>query len=309
MDLRQLRYFVATAEEGHITRAAERLKMEQPPLSRQIKALERELDVQLFRRKARGVELTDAGRALLDSARDVLARVERSVETTQRTARGEEGQVRVGAAPTAPFHAFVPRIIRSFREAFPRVTLTLEESLSHDLFSRLRNEQIDVAFYRSEPADPAGLVITPLLHEPMMMAVPKGHPLAKAARPGLALKAFADETFIVYGRRLGPGLYDSTIAACHAAGFSPRLGQEAPRIVSTLNLVAVGLGVAMVPASLQHMRVDGVRYCRLKGAIQPTALLGVASRRGDPSAAVRQFVRLVTQAAAGLPRDQRERSH
>src|ERR1051325_12128779 len=100
MELRHLRYLVAVAEEEHITRAAERLGMQQPPLSQQIKALERELDVQLFRRKARGVELTDAGRALLDSARDVLARVERSVETTQRTARGEEGQVRVGAAPT-----------------------------------------------------------------------------------------------------------------------------------------------------------------------------------------------------------------
>lgn len=308
MELRYLRYFVAVAEEGHITRAAERLNMQQPPLSRQIKALERELKAQLLRRKARGVELTDAGRALLESAREILARVERSVEVTQRTARGEEGQVHIGAAPTAPFHAFVPRIIRSFREAFPRVTLTLEESLSHDLFARLRNEQIDVAFYRSPPADPAGLSITPLLDEPMVMAIPKGHSLAKAARDGIALKAFAAETFIVYGRRLGPGLYDSTIAACHAAGFSPKLGQEAPRIVSTLNLVAVGLGVAMVPESLQHMRMDGVRYRRLKGAIQPTALLGVASRRGDPSATVRQFVRLVTQAAESLPGDQRRSS-
>jgi DNA-binding transcriptional LysR family regulator len=305
MDLRHLRYFLVTAEEGHITRAAQRLKMEQPPLSRQIKALERELDVQLFRRKPRGVDLTDAGRALADSAREILARVDRSIETTQRTARGEEGQVRLGAAPTAPFHAFVPRAIRAFREAFPRVTLTLEESLSHDLFARLRNEQIDVAFYRSPPSDPAGLVVTPLLDEPMVMAIPKAHPLAKGSRAGIPLAKFADETFIVYGRRLGPGLYDATIAACHTAGFSPKLGQEAPRIVSTLNLVAVGLGVAMVPESLQHMRMDGVRYCRLKGTIQPTALLGVASRRSDPSAAVRRFVRLVTQAAANLPRDQR----
>lgn len=305
MELRSLRYFLAVAEEGHITRAAERLDMQQPPLSRQIRALERKLDVQLFRRKARGVDLTDAGGALLEAARGILTQVENAVETTQRTARGEQGHVRIGAAPTAPFHAFVPRVIRSFREAFPRVTLTLEESLSNDLFQRLRNEQIDVAFYRSAPSDPAGLAINPLLQEPMVMAVPKGHPLARAARGGgIALKAFADETFIVYGRRLGPGLYDATMAACHAAGFSPRLGQEAPRIVSTLNLVAVGLGVAMVPESLQHMRMDGVRYCRLKGAIQPKALLGVASRRGDPSATVRRFLRLVTRAAASLSGDE-----
>jgi DNA-binding transcriptional LysR family regulator len=179
------------------------------------------------------------------------------------------------------------------------VTLTLEESLSGDLFQRLRDDQIDVAFYRSPPADGAGLKLEPLLQEPMIMAVPKGNPLVKSAsRSGLSLRAFADETFIVYGRRLGPGLYDSTIAACHEAGFSPRLGQEAPRIVSTLNLVAAGLGVAMVPASLQHMKVDGVRYCPLKGPVQPKALLAIASRRGAPSATVQRFLSLVTREAA-----------
>jgi DNA-binding transcriptional LysR family regulator len=303
MELRHLRYFAVTAEEGHITRAAERLDMQQPPLSRQIKALERELGVQLFRRKARGVELTDAGGTLLQAARDILPRVQRAIEATQRTAKGEQGQVRIGAAPTAPFHSFVPRVIRAFRDAFPRVTLTLEESLSHDLFQRLRADDIDVAFYRSPPADGAGLKLEPLLHEPMIMAVPKGNPLAKSAgRSGLYLRAFADETFIVYGRRLGPGLYDATIAACHEAGFSPRLGQEAPRIVSTLNLVAAGLGVAMVPASLQHMRVEGVRYCVLRGPVQPKALLAIASRRGDPSAAVQQFLKVIGQMAGNAAR-------
>ena len=124
MEFRSLRYFVVTAEEGHITRAAERLDMQQPPLSRQIKAFESELGVQLFRRKARGVELTDAGNTLLQASRDILPRVQRAIEATQLTAQGEQGQVRIGAAPTAPFHSFVPRVIRAFREAFPRVTLT-----------------------------------------------------------------------------------------------------------------------------------------------------------------------------------------
>lgn len=303
MEFRSLRYFAATAEAGHITRAAERLNMQQPPLSRQIKALERELGVQLFRRKARGVELTDAGHTLLQASRDILPRVQRAIEATQRTAQGEQGQVRIGAAPTAPFNSFVPRVIRAFREAFPRVTLTIEESLSHDLFQRLRDDQIDVAFYRSAPADGAGLKLDSLLTEPMIMAVPIGNPLVKSARRSkLSLRDFADETFIVYGRRLGPGLYDATVAACHDAGFSPRLGQEAPRIVSTLNLVAAGLGVAMVPASLQHMKVDGVRYCPLSGPVQPKALLALASRRGDPSASVRQFLKLVVRMAAASSR-------
>ena len=129
MELRHLRYFVAVAEEGHITRAAERLGMQQPPLSQQIKALEKELDVQLFRRKARGVELTEAGRTLLDDARAILARVGRAVETTRRTARGEQGRLCVGIPPTGPFHPFVPAVIRAFREAFPLVSVTLEECL------------------------------------------------------------------------------------------------------------------------------------------------------------------------------------
>jgi DNA-binding transcriptional LysR family regulator len=126
MELRHLRYFIAVAEEGHITRAAERLGMQQPPLSRQINAIERELDVQLFRRKARGVELTDGDRALLEDARAMLASLDRSLERARRTARGEQGQIRLGIPPTAPFHPFVPRAIRSFRKAFPLVSLTLE---------------------------------------------------------------------------------------------------------------------------------------------------------------------------------------
>ena len=138
MELRHLRYFIAVAEEGHITRAAERLGMQQPPLSQRIKAIERELDVQLFLRKARGVELTDAGRAFLDNARAVLAQFDHAFETTRRTARGEEGQICVGIVPTSPFHPFVPRAIRAFREAYPLVSLRLEERLGEELIELLR---------------------------------------------------------------------------------------------------------------------------------------------------------------------------
>src|SRR4029077_15907014 len=127
LDLRQLRYVIAVAEERNITRAAERLNMQPPPLSRQIKAIERELDVQLFRRKARGVELTDAGRTFLDNARSVLAQVDNTFEATRRTARGEQGRICVAYSSTVAFHPLVPRIIREFREAFALVTVTLME--------------------------------------------------------------------------------------------------------------------------------------------------------------------------------------
>src|SRR6266571_3738650 len=171
MELRHLRYFIAVAEEGHITRAAERLDMQQPPLSRLIKAIERELDVQLFRRKPRGVELTDAGRAFLDNARAILADLDHAFETARSTARGEQGRICVGVTPTGPFHPFVPRVIRAYRQAFSLVSVTLEEGFSNELIEYLRHEHIDTAFIRTRPADPEGLVISPLLEEPLVVAL------------------------------------------------------------------------------------------------------------------------------------------
>jgi DNA-binding transcriptional LysR family regulator len=305
MELRHLRYFIAVAEEGHITRAAERLGMEQPPLSRQIKEIEREVDAQLFLRRARGVELTDAGRALLEEARAILASIDHAVETTRRTARGEQGRICVGVTPTGPFYPFVPRVIRAFREAYPAVSLTLEESPSPELVDRLRDEQIDIAFLRTPIVDAEGLRIDPLLEEPMVVALPDGHVLAQSHRGrdmALSVRDLAGETFIVYGRphkpgQHGLGQYEAMIAACHAAGFSPRIGQETPRISSTLSLVAVGLGISLIPASLARMNMDGVAYRRLKGTNQPKAILHLASRRGDPSTVVRHFLNLVKRAA------------
>jgi DNA-binding transcriptional LysR family regulator len=297
MELRHLRYFLAVAEERHVTRAAERLGMQQPPLSQQIQALERELDVQLFRRLPRGVELTDAGVALLDDARAILSHIDHAFATTKRTARGEQGQVAVGFTSSAPFHPFVPRVIRAYREAFPRVSLTLEEGGTTELIDDLRHERIDAAFIRTAIANQEGLVVGTLLREAMVLAVPSGHILARR-KGALPLKALAAETFIFYRRRNGPGLYDAILSACNAAGFSPRVGQEAPRIVSTLNLVAAGLGISLVPESLQRMRMDGVAFLRLTGAAQPRAPLYLAARRGETSAAVRKFLELVRRSGS-----------
>ena len=308
MELWHLKYFIAVAEEGHITRAAERLGMQQPPLSQRIKAIERELDVQLFHRKARGVELTDAGRAFLNNARAVLAQLDHAFDTTRRTARGEEGRISIGIVPASPFHPLVPRAIRAFREAYPLVSVRLEERLGGELLELLRSEQIDVAFIRTPDANQEGLVINRLLEEPMLVALPSAHALARRGEgeSPLLLKHLARETFILYGPP-GIGLREVTMAACRAAGFSPRAGQEAPRIASTLSLVAVGLGISLVPASLRHLYVDGVVYRRLRGPIQPKAPLDLASRRGNSSVVVQHFLKLVRQAAKNSRFDESER--
>lgn len=299
MELRHLRYFIAVAEEKHVTRAAERLGMQQPPLSQQIRALERELDVQLFRRLPRGVELTAAGLAFLAAARAILAQIDHAFATAKRTARGEQGRIAVGFTSSAPFNPFVPRIIRAYREAFPLVSLTLEEGGTTELIDSLRDERADAAFIRTPIADQEGLVVRLLLEEPMVLALPRGHALArnKGASKALSLTALANETFIIYRRPSGPGLHDAILSACNTAGFSPRIGQEAPRIGSTLNLVAAGLGISLVPESLQLMRMDGVVFRRLSGAVRPKAPLYLAARRGEASAAVRKFLELVGRSA------------
>jgi DNA-binding transcriptional LysR family regulator len=298
MELRHLRYFVAVAEEGHVTRAAERLGIQQPPLSQQIHALERELDVQLFRRKPRGVELTPAGRALLDEARAILARTDEAVAATKRAAQGEAGRIGIGFTSSASFHPFVPRVIRAFREAHPLVALVLEESGTTELVAALRAQTIDAAFVRSPVGESDDLFVRPLFDEPMVAALPSGHVLS-AASAALPLAALAGETFILYRRPVGPGLHDAIIAACDRAGFSPRIGQEAPRMLSTLSLVAAGLGVTVVPASMSRLEAEGVAYRPLDPAAELTAPLNLAYRRDEISAAVRRFVALVQRSAAG----------
>jgi DNA-binding transcriptional LysR family regulator len=291
MELRHLRYFVAVAHEGHVTRAAERLHMQQPPLSQQIRALEDEIGAALFVRHPRGVSLTDAGRAFLVDAEAILAQAEQAKVRARRTARGEVGRIAVGFTTSAPFHPLVARAIREFRTRRPDVSFVLEESSSGELVSGLRDERLDIAFIRSGLVDPQGIVVHALLQEDMAAALPPVHALAR--RPWLALKDLADETFILYRRPDGRGLYDVIIAACTEAGFSPHVGQEAPRIVSTLNLVAAGLGVTIVPASLSRLPLEGVVYRPLRGRPSLKVPLNLACREGERSAATLGFIDLV----------------
>lgn len=300
MELRHLRYFIAVAEEGHVTRAAARLGIQQPPLSQQIRALEKELGVQLLRRKPRGVELTDAGHTFLERARTLLEDVERACASTKRTARGEQGRVVVGFTSSAPFHPFIPRVLRAFREMSPLVSLSLEESGSSELVQALHDEDVDAAFIRSPVGGFVDLTVEPLLEEDMLLALPAAHPLAGrggAKPPPLSLSALTGENFILYKRPGAPGLYDTIISACRRAGFSPKISQEAPRIVSTLNLVAVGLGISVVPASLRGLQMDGVVYRAIAGSAKLKAPLILACRRGGNSAAVQRFIDLVRDSA------------
>jgi DNA-binding transcriptional LysR family regulator len=298
MELRHLRYVLAVAEEGHITRAAERLGMQQPPLSRQIKAVERELGVQLFHRLPRGVELTDAGRIFLGDARAMLDRLAQTIDTTRRVARGEQGRICLGVTGTTPFHPFVPRVIREFHEAFPLIAIAMDERTATELFENLRNERLDVAFIRAPSGDTDGIVISPLMEEPAVIALPHDHPLARrrAAAP-VPLKALAEDAFVLFGHRDGRTLANATVAACRATGFNPRIGQEVPHIGSAINLVAAGLGVAVIQASLQRMHMEGVVYRRLDAPAQLKSILNVVSRRGDPSPLVRRFLALVKRSA------------
>lgn len=300
LELTDLRYFVAVAEEGHVTRAAERLGIQQPPLSTRIKLLECKLDVQLFRRKARGMELTAAGQSLFEDTKDLLRRLDEAVASSRSVARGQLGVLRIGIAPTAPFHPFVPRSIRAFRAAHPNVALTISEGLSNDIQRELTQKQCDAAFVRVARLSDDQLSVDFLFDEPLIAALPQSHRLVRERRDPLpSLESLGSDSFVLYGPP-GTGLYDETVRACAKAGFVPTIGQHAPRITSTLGFVAAGMGVALVPASMRHVKVDGVSYRRLPPSVDAKAVLGLATRRHEASAAVRNFVRLVKLAAQAL---------
>jgi DNA-binding transcriptional LysR family regulator len=291
IDLRLLRYFIAVAEEGHLTKAAQRIGIQQPPLSQQIRALETELGVTLFNRLPRGMELTESGQALLTDARTILAQVDATVAGVRRIARGELGRIAVGFTESASLHPFVPTVIRAFRDAAPDVALTVEESSTTDLVALMSQNRIDVAFIRSPVGDVSDITIETMMVEEMIVALPAGHPLVRnKRRKSVALAALAEEVFVLNRRPSGPGLYDTIIAACRAAGFSPRVEQEARKNLSTLSLVAAGLGISIIPASMRHVELESVAYLNIEGAPELKAPLHLAYRDNDQSGAVKRFI-------------------
>jgi DNA-binding transcriptional LysR family regulator len=269
MDLRRIRYFVVLAETLHFGRAALRLNIAQPPLSHQIRALENELGAQLFERNNRRVELTAAGKALLPEARALLAQAERAGVVTARAQLGEIGELRVGFTSSAAFSAVMPQLIFDYRQRFPDVHLQLQLLTSQEQLKAVLERRLDVAFVRSakRPELPSTLRAISLFEDPLMIALPPHHPLA-ARRGALSVNALADEEFVMYRRDSGTGVYDQIMTLCRQAGFSPRLAQEATEVPTIIGLVAAGLGIAFVPASLNSINLNGVVYRPLqeKGA-------------------------------------------
>jgi DNA-binding transcriptional LysR family regulator len=295
MELRHLRYFAAVAEERHFGRAAHRLGIGQPPLSQQIQALERELGAQLFRRVPRNIELTAAGKVLFEDARGILARADQAVRDVERAGRGELGNLSVGFTSASFFSPCVPSSIRAFHETYPTVSLTLRETDSVSLSQDLADGKIDLAFIRPPASEPDRLTLTVVFEEDMLVVLPARHALAALA--AVPLRALANEPFVLYPRHLGPSVVDAIFASCRGAGFAPRIVQEAPQVSSTINLVAAGLGVSMVPASMRQIQADGVIYRPIQGDA-PRAVLALAARRGETATLVRNFIRLVPAATA-----------
>jgi DNA-binding transcriptional LysR family regulator len=302
MELRHLRYVVTVAEEAHITRAAEKLGIQQPPLSRQIKTIEQEIGVRIFRRTPRGVELTEAGRAFVDGARSIIAAMGSTLEVTRRTARGEQGRISVGCTNAAVLNSLVPRVIREFRKTLPLVSVTLTEDSSNNLIECIQNNQIDVAFVRTPLVDPERLTMDLLQNERQVVALPAGHALARGrvnAGTALSLNDLAGETFLVFGGPQGTFTMqgNALLAACQQLGFSPRVAPVISNTIPRLSLVAAGIGVAVVPASVQRVSAEGVVYRRLRNANQLTSPLNLVSRRNETSAVVRQFLKLAKRTA------------
>lgn len=286
MELRHLRYFAAVAEELHFGRAARQLHIVQPALSKQIAMLESELGVQLLRRNRRRVELTDAGRAFLADARKVLAQAERAVERASAAARGESGVLVAGFIPPA-LNSVLPAALGRYRGRYPGVRLVLRESTNRAAVEGVLAGRYHVAFVRV-PFGDAGLRCELACEEPVMLALPAGHPLAALAEVPLA--ALRDEEFAMIPRSQEPELHDYYLACCAEAGFSPRMVHEVSTTLVAVGLVAAGAGVAFVPSSTAVVARCGVVYRPLR---HPAPLLRLAAVwRPDPGPVLRSFLDL-----------------
>ena len=291
MELRHLRYFVAVAEALGFARAARSLNISQPPLSRQIRALEDELGTALFARTRRSVQLTPAGAALLPEARRLLREADGLKAGAQRLVAGEVGTLALGFISVAAYN-LLPELAPEFRRRHPGVTLVLQEATSDLLLAALRQGELDVGLVLP-PVEAAGLEYAPLVHDVLIAALPAGSAHARGKGP-LALASLAAESFILFPRKVGTSLYDAIVGACRRAGFAPRIEQEAIQMQTIVSLVAARMGVALVPASLKHLRRTGVVYRPLAEA-RTRVEIGIAWRSADAAPAVRAFVALARE--------------
>jgi DNA-binding transcriptional LysR family regulator len=292
MELRQLRYFVAVAEDLHFGHAAQRLRIAQPALSRQIQALEKELLVQLLFRNRRRVQITPAGQVFLDRARLILARAEDAVLAVQRASGGVSGSLNLGFVGSATYDV-LPSVLRAFRQAAPHVNLTLSEMTAHAQLDGLIEKRIDIGLLRL-PAKTEGIVFRRISREPLYVAMPSSHQLAQL--PALRMSALAEEPFVLYPDHPRPSWTEFVIGLCQQAGFRPTIVQRTIEIQTTLSLVAAGIGVTIVPKCVGNIQRKEVVFRRLTGVRARTELLA-ACREHDSSPVVQTFLKVLARRA------------
>lgn len=295
MEFRQLRYFIAVAEELHFTRAAERLHIGQPPLSHAIQMLEADVGARLFERSKRWVRLTEAGRLFLEDARRIVALSEQATATARRAERGEAGELRIGFTFSTPLTPLFAHVINRYRQQYPAVTLTLHEMATVPQIERLARRELDLGFVRPpEDALPDNIGLTALREDPLVAVLPTG--LALARKKAIGIAEMADLPFVMYPHSAGTGIYPQIFRLCRDAGFVPRVEQTAGEASTIIGLVAAGCGVSVLPGSFERIRMDGVCYRPLLDAAATTTLL-LAQRKGEHAPLVQAFLALASEAA------------
>ena len=256
MELRHLRYFVVVAEEEHFGRAADRLHVVQPAITRQVRQLEEEIGYSLFDRLKRGVRLTEAGRSFLEESRQLLSELERGVDRTRLVAQGKVGRLRIGFAEPATYSGELPRILRDFRSSWPDVRLELFPSSSILASEQLREQKVDVAFVYILPTNLPELKYRKVTVDRWVLALPRAHRLVKSKR--VTLRDLNGEPFVWFPRAVAPLLYDRVLSACHAAGVTLNIVQEGNSPTILLSLVSGGIGLTFTITSAAKTKPDTV---------------------------------------------------
>ncbi|CAG1016350.1 Hca operon transcriptional activator HcaR [Burkholderiaceae bacterium] len=290
MDMRHLRCFVAVSEELHFGRAAERLHLTQPPVSLAIKELEEELGVRLFERTSRRMSLTRAGEDALHDARSVLAAADTMRRRAREAAQGLMGSLSIGFI-SLPAYSFLPPTLRNFTENYQRVKVTLQEGTTDQILHDVESGGLDIGLVFRTPDLPAAFNSRLVHAEPLVLAMPENHPLAGGSR--IALKKLSQEQFLGFERHQGPLMFDAIVATCMRHGFSPKLF-PARQMHTIVSLVSGGIGVALVPGSVQALHREGVVYRSLQG--EKTVVETVAVwRRSDASPLVKALLAYLPQ--------------
>ena len=302
MKLRQLQFFIAVAEELSFSRAAIKLHVAQPSLSTQIKALEEEVGARLFERDKRHVSLTPAGRRFQQRAISVLSMADSAKSEARSTARGQLGMIALGYTALSMFSTALPHAIRQFRRREPNVVMTLRELTSLEQLHELGERTLDVGVLRKvDVGAPKGITIVEWYRTPLVAAIPQDHP--RAASDLLSLNDLKDESFIMYPRGAGTGIYWQVIDLCTAAGFRPRVVREVIESSTIIGLVAAGVGIAIVPADMNCIQFSGVVYRRITDTGAYSAL-HLAQRGADVNEHLVSLRRVLQQFARRRSRQQ-----